>query len=151
MKSLNPERVNFLQHCWATGRLSDAARLLAQPARKKAYAVKKRLQKKFGRVGKAAAVTHGSKQDALVFSSDVRSVFAASIIPKGSTVAADPWTLAQASEQLSGTFRLAGGVPRTGNPEQCVDKEDQHSYHRLYWAVRYARAGAAGEMAAIFF
>ena len=53
----------------------------------------------------------------------------------------------EVDEQAAGNFRLAGARRWRIDPDRLdtmLDREDRHSYHRLYWAVRYARAMAMG-------
>jgi hypothetical protein len=70
----------------------------------------------------------------------------------GEGLTCDARLRAEVDGQLRGVYRLAGGAYRqlkaAGAGEVSLqgltDGEDVHCWHRLYWAVRYARAAAAG-------
>lgn len=61
---------------------------------------------------------------------------------------------AEVEQQMVGVFRLAGGAyfDMRKSLSDVQDIEHLHAYHRLYWAVRYARAvfrGHAGSLDAL--
>lgn len=58
----------------------------------------------------------------------------------------------EVNAQLRGNLRLSGGRSLPVDPgslDQLEDAEDRHAYHRLRWAVRYARAAAYGHAGAL--
>lgn len=146
MTFLNAERKNFLRRCWPVNRWPDAVGLLVHPLRQKAYATRRKLRRSHSAFNRSAART---SVPTVAISPETPPVFRDQAFKFTHPVMPDPFTFEWAEEQLRGEIRLAGGVLRLNDPSQWNDKEDHHSFHRLYWAVRYARAAALGHAGAL--
>src|SRR5208283_3493766 len=96
--------------------------------------------------GEVAPAIENSVAPAPEFSREVHPVFC-----EGGASKAEGLDLsgifAEADAQRRGAYRFAGGRCDRFDPETVemrADSEDVHSFHRLYWARRYAIAAAFG-------
>lgn len=143
---LTREQTNFLMQCCRTAHFGDGATFLARPLRASLYRWKLRTTASVS----ASRITIPDPSPP-TFDSAVHTLFADPPRP-GERLPDEPRLLVDAQSQLQGLFRLAGGAIRpirTGDGGAASllslnDPEDRHSWHRLYWAVRYAEAAALG-------
>ncbi len=140
------EHTNYLMQCWKRRRFGDGVKFLGRPLRVALY----RLRRSAGRAGAAGDPAAGSGRGEAL-DGRVHGVFAEP--PRcGEALPCDARLRAEVEGQLRGVYRLAGGAYRqlmaAGAGEVSLsgltDGEDVHCWHRLYWAVRYARAAWAG-------
>ncbi len=126
---MRPEMTNFFRACLRAGRFGDGTRVLGRLGRISLYRLRRH---------KRAAPLQPDSGPVAVFRPDLLS--------EGERV------LAEVDRQLARQYRLAGASRRYVQQEEIAtlaDIEDQHSYHRLYWAVRYARGVEAGHPRAL--
>lgn len=128
---MTAEQTNVLRQCLLRGEWADGIRCLVNPLRIGLYRLRHR-KPSANKVAEAPALRYPKK--------------AADAIEPG---AISP-ILREAQMQIDGIYRLAGGSYHelsTTQNQEFEDPENLHSYHRLYWAVRYARAFALGHSA----
>jgi hypothetical protein len=141
---MSPEHKNYLQQCWKTQRFGDSARFLGRPLRTSFYRLRRWARRSQARIEPATKVT------AKPMTAEIHPVFR-DAVPQRIAVTGIDLLFRDADRQLEGNYRLAGGAYRHLDGSRAADLEDQedrHSYHRLYWAARYARAAAFGHAAA---
>jgi Heparinase II/III-like protein/Heparinase II/III N-terminus len=148
MAMLTRERANFLRQCWKQRRVRDGVRFLANPASTRVHRLRKQLYRILSpkRPQQPALPSPGSWNPGVTG----HAIFNGRL-PEGDTLAGVDALWADIDQQLQGNFRLAGGGYRKldpNHPGPFTDAEDLHSYHRLYWAARYARASAFGHPSA---
>jgi len=122
-----------LSQCWRRNRWAEGLGDLMLPVRRSVW----RLRRPPRHAGPFAATA--PEPD---LSPGIQRLFTGGAPPAHVDAAA---ALAEAGRQCEGLYRLAGSrVTRLHPPalESLPDIEDRHSYHRLYWAARYARAAA---------
>ena len=148
---MTSEHVNFLASCWRNARFRDAIVFWLHPARGLAY----RLGRRFARSAAAPAISAAKSVCAVPqFTSGVRPVFETPLnatedkIIESLLRADQALFMNSARQQLQGLFRLAGATVQKVDFAPLISVEgleNRHSFHRLYWAVRYAQAAAAGD------
>jgi len=150
---MNPqaERSNFLRQCWRTGRWKDGVGTLLFPLRMSLYQWRRNVsaQRSRKRNGEAVPATHLAAPMP-AFSPEVHSIFFEAGASADAKVDLRD-VFAEADAQLRGVYRFAGGRCDRFDPdtvEMRADSEDVHSFHRLYWARRYAVAAAFGHAGA---
>ncbi|MCU1260032.1 MAG: uncharacterized protein JWO80_2917 [Bryobacterales bacterium] len=139
MSFFDPESANFLDQCWELRRWSDGVRFLAHPLRSWLYRLRRRATARW-RTGPQAVESRLEAPPLLCC--DIAPVFGR-LTTLPASIAGRDLIFRDADEQLRGWLRLAGGA-RRGDLNALDDMEDRHAYHRLYWAVRFARAAAFG-------
>ncbi len=139
---MTAEQTNYLQRCMRVYRFGDTLRFLSLPMRQSLFKVRK-LVRRNGNRNVSAAIGDPA---ALPATTEIRTAFGGAWSGTGESGAVDT-LLRDADEQIAGTYRLAGARQWLCDPdriETLADVEDKHAYHRLYWAVRFARAAAFG-------
>ena len=136
------ESINLLRRCWETRQFLEGLRALFHPARVRLYQTAKRI------VRRTSALTEIDSPVVAVpaFRDEVNPTFASRKDAFSVNAGLDS-LFSDVDKQLHGVFRLAGArYCQIGGAEgeKWDDPEDEHAYHRLYWAVRYTRASAYG-------
>ena len=144
--SLTPEHANFLRQCLKQGHLRDGLRFLASVSRTSFYRFRKR---RFGPLLKPRRFEANRQNELPAIITSARSVEFETSQDCPSLAGLDR-LFYDVDLQLAGHYRLAGGAYQqvdSSTIHLLDDPEDQHAYHRLYWAVRYAKAAAFGHRA----
>lgn len=141
-KIASAERRNYLKQCWLTRRYLEWGRAIFYPFRYLAY----RWYRDFVSHEPLNYPFVSMLKDTPPISQDIPPIFLDDRLSIPEQIADKAFLFKEVDWQLDGVFRLAGGAYCTVKnlDQDCADIENLHAYHRLYWAVRYARAAACG-------
>ena len=135
---MSPEHKNFLWQCVRQRHLLDGLRFLVSPLRERLYQMRR------GKLRVRVAVQLNP-----CFAAGSGPVLLPAVGKSGPRRTAVEQLLYDVDQQIQGNFRLAGAGYHKVDLAHPIwlgldDPEDRHSFHRLYWAARYARARAHG-------
>ncbi len=144
---LTPEQMNAARHSVGNGDWIEGARIATWPLRSSFRRLRRGMIR--GPVRCASPVT--VRGTAPIFSADIFPLFVPLSTDLQITTGLESLFL-DVDRQIRGEFRLAGGGYRRiefSNAQQFSEAEDHHSFDRLYWVARYARAAAFGHPFAV--
>lgn len=147
MLFLTPEQVNATRQSVRNGDWIQGMRIATGPLRSSL----RRIARGIVRGPVRGAPSYAAPEWTPVFSGDIRPLYLPRAIDLPKSIGLER-LFSDVDRQIRGEFRLAGGgykIIEFGAADQCSETEDQHSFDRLYWAARYARAAAFGHSGAI--
>ncbi|MBK9926019.1 MAG: heparinase II/III family protein [Anaerolineales bacterium] len=139
------ERNNYIKQCWKTGRWMDGLQASVYPAR---YLVYRWYRDLISPAEKMKYRLCLQPQEEINFTTEIPDLFVGSVEELSELFGKEDLYF-DVDRHADGIFRLAGGA--TLSLEKLLsggveDVEHLHAYHRLYWAVRYARGVFCGHV-----